>query len=182
MESRCDDGYVFGKELRNAWRAGLALLSIGMLAFLLMLWDASRKPGSSAAACMVVALVPISVLGWIPVSVKRNAWLMDLQFACGGNTVSNTMGKETRCLHLDSRSCCTRLSIPFYWGKGKSEEAFFLISEAPVPVTELSGSGGLPVLRSIWQKTDAVILPADERIQLWIDSHFEKIDTQTIPS
>ena len=176
FESSCDAGYVFRKEFRYAYRIGLAFLAVGMLAFSVMMLDAARKPGSAAAACIVVAAIPVSFLVWIPISVKKYAWLTSLRFGWGSHFVTNTAGEETRYIQLDGAACCAKLSVPFYWGKGKSNEDFFLISKAPVSSRDLHGSGGLPVLRSIWIQTDAVILPANEDARLWVNSHFSQIE------
>lgn len=181
-ESHCNDGYVFGKELRNFYWIGLTFLAICMLAFSVMLWDASLKPGSSMAGCIAFSVMPISILVWIPISVKKYAWLIDMRFEYANNYVSNIARKETRYLHLEEQSCCMKLSIPFYWGKGKSDESFFLISETSISIQNLDGKGGLSVLKHIWEKTDAIILPANECILPWIFSHFEKIDVQFLLS
>lgn len=180
FESHSENGYVFGKEFRNFYRIGLTFLAICMLAFSIMLWIASTKPGSSSTACMLVSVLPISILVWIPITMKRNVWLIDLQFMCSNDLVSNIARKGTRSHQMDHQNNCLRLTIPFYWGKGRTEEAFFLISEKLVSVQQFDGNGGLSVLQSIWEKTDAVILPVNECTLQWINNHFAEVDTTSV--
>lgn len=162
---------VAGYLIRNLYREHRKVAAPVVL-ILLPLFSAftvymAQKPGESQQWGWLVAALLILTTCFCIYSIGKSSWLLYIRYECTKDCVVNVSRKGTHELALRQPFFCTKIVVPFYYGKGIcSDEFFYMLSSAP-PCDPERTTGGLAAIKSIW-KSNGLLIPCTDTVDQFL--------------
>ena len=158
--------YLINKELRYYSFYSTPVALAALVGFSVLMLSAARKTGSATIACCIIAAFSLFIVLNQILAIRKYFWVLNIRYLCTDHQVVNWSRKQTRTLDINESFYCTKILIPFYWGKTHSEEYFYVLSSSPL-YDLVKKRGGLVVIYHIWER-GALLLPYTNEVNQWI--------------
>ncbi len=152
--------YVFPSSIRRFYYLSLFSV-IGFAAFSLLMWYVICTQGADQIPLAIVAVLFTNITFLLAILGIRNAKRMDMQYRIVNGVAENLLGDLSISVAIESAVFAQIVLIPFYVGKGKIEQSFYLLSNDTNPSNLLDKTENpLKKFNLLWD-AHVVVIPSD---------------------